>query len=408
MEFFVLLLLGVFILLFFLGGITDYFSPWMITCEIWLVMLIMLQMQGELLYPLGPQFIYCLIIWLPIFCLSSIISFYVFRQKGTDLFPSTNKEMSVNIPLFNFFFVITILITPLQLYNVLKIVMMFDTQNLLSNIRTLAVYGDNNYGFLNYAHVLNQVLFIIALWHYPHISKWKLIILVFSNLISCFSMMEKSGIFFLILSSIFVLFKKNVITAKGIVTAIGCMVAIFFFINYSLAQSSGTKEMDFMEFFACYVTSPPVAFERIQPELEGQFGSHTFQYFYLFLDRWGLGHFVVNQRIQDFVFVPVSTNVYTIFQPFFEDFEYKGIAFFAFVYGVLSGIAYRFYINGSSMGKCIYALVVEILVLQFYSESFIQNLVLSLQFIFFVVLITQDKYDISFRKKNLVPAITEK
>lgn len=396
MEIILLFLLGAFLLAFMVLGINDYFSPWMITCEVWFVMLLMLQLQGDLLYPLGNQFFCSLVLWTPIFCLSSIITFIVTRRNGTNLIAMENKGLSVNMTLFNFFFAITILMTPLQLYHVLKIAMMFDPQNLLSNIRTLAIYGDNNAGYLNYAHVLNQVLFIIALWHYPYISKWKLVILVFSNLISCFSMMEKSGIFFLILSSLFVLFKKKIITAKGIVMTIGCMVIIFFFVNYSIAQSSGSKEMDFMDFFTCYVTSPPVAFERINPELEGQFGSHTFQYFYLFLDRWGVGHFVVNQRVQDFVFVPIATNVYTIFQPFFEDFEYKGVAFFAFVYGVLSGLAYRFYLNGSSAGKCIYALVVEILVLQFYSENFIQNLVLSLQFIFFVLLITQNKYKISF------------
>lgn len=397
MEFFLLTILGLLLLVFRKSGIGDYFSPWMITCELWFVMLFLFLFQGDLLYPMNDQFFSCLLLWVPIFCASSIITFIVFPSKNNIGDADKFGHINVNIYLFNLLFIITIFITPMQLYQVMKLVSMFDSQDLFGNIRVLAVYGDNDFGFLNYAHVLNQSLFIVALWHYPRIKGWKLMVLVITNLISCFSMMEKSGLFFIILSSLFVLFKKNIISTKSIITVIVGIIALFFIFNNAIAGTySGNDkgEIEFMDFFACYVLSPPVAFGMIQPELAGQFGSHTFQYIYLFLDRWGVGNFVVHQRIQDYVLVPIPTNVYTIFQPFFEDFEYRGIAFFAFVYGTFSGLSYRYFVNGSSTGKCIYALVVEILVLQFYSESFIQNLILSLQFIFFVTIITQGKYTI--------------
>lgn len=402
MELFLLIALGIMMLTFRGLGIGDYFSPWMITCEIWFVMMLMTQFQGDLLYPMNDQFFVSLMLWVPIFCLSAIITYKVLPDtRGNDV-NGDIKPMSVNMALFNTFFAIAIVITPMQLYMVMKLVSMFDSQNMLENIRMLAVYGDNNFGFLNYAHVINQALFIIALWNYPRIKGWQVAVLVATNLLSCFSMMEKSGIFFMILSTLFVLFKKKIISARTIVTVVACIVGFFFLFNnvmagaYDDTNSGGEKGMEFLDFFACYVLSPPVAFGMIQPELEGQFGSHTFQYIYLFLDRWGMGNYVVYERIQDYVFVPIPTNVYTIFQPFFEDFEYRGIAFFAFVYGTFSGLAYKYFINGSSAGRCIYALVVEILVLQFYSESFIQNLVLSLQFMFFVALITQKKYRLDF------------
>lgn len=407
MEFFLLVILGVMLLVFKRTGIGDYFSPWMITCEIWFVMMFMVQFQGDLLYPMNDQFFFSLMLWVPIFCASAIITYKVLPVKEGRDYTGNFKLMSVNMLLFNLFFIITVFITPMQLYMVMKLVSMFDSQDMLGNIRLLAVYGDTDFGFLNYAHVINQVLFIIALWHYPHIRGWKVAVLIGTNFLSCFSMMEKSGIFFIILSSLFVLFKKNIISTKTIITVIICIVGFFFLFNNVMAgaysdTNGGEKGMEFLDFFACYVLSPPVAFGMIQPELEGQFGSHTFQYIYLFLDRWGLGDYIVHQRIQDYVLVPIPTNVYTIFQPFFEDFKYRGIAFFALVYGTFSGFAYRYFINGSSAGRCIYALIVEVLVLQFYSESFIQNLVLSLQFIFFVVLITQNKYtfDLSGFIKN--------
>lgn len=67
MEFFLLVILGVMLLVFKRTGIGDYFSPWMITCEIWFVMMFMVQFQGDLLYPMNDQFFFSLMLWVPIF-----------------------------------------------------------------------------------------------------------------------------------------------------------------------------------------------------------------------------------------------------------------------------------------------------------------------------------------------------
>lgn len=229
MEIFLLVALGIMMLAFRKTGLGDYFSPWMITCEIWFVMMFMTQFQGDLLYPMNNQFFYSLMLWVPIFCISSIITYSVLpARKGTDR-NGHLRAMSVNKTLFDIFFVIAVFITPMQLYMVMKLVSMFDSQNMLENIRLLAVYGDNDFGFLNYAHVINQVLFVIALWNYPKTKGWKVAVLVVTNLLSCFSMMEKSGIFFMILSSMFVLFKKKIIRVRTIVTVIFCIVIFSFF-----------------------------------------------------------------------------------------------------------------------------------------------------------------------------------
>ena len=106
------------------------------------------------------------------------------------------------------------------------------------------------------------------------------------------------------------------------------------------------------------------------------------------------------ERVQDFVFVPIPTNIYTIFQPFFEDFKYRGIAFFALIYGTFSGWIYRLYQNGSAMGKAIYTYLVYILVLQFYQENLILNIVQFSHFVFIVLLVQQRFIGFSFKGKR--------
>jgi oligosaccharide repeat unit polymerase len=158
------------------------------------------------------------------------------------------------------------------------------------------------------------------------------------------------------------------------------------------------ESMTFVDFFSIYILSPSVAFVKVTEDLSNQFGSHCFQYVYLFLNRWGIGDYEVNTRLQEFVWVPLPTNVFTIFQPFYEDFQYKGVAFFAFIYGILSGWIYRLFRNGSFIARCIYAYFVRFLIMQFYHEDLIMNIILFIQFVFFVSIISFNSMKISFKK----------
>jgi oligosaccharide repeat unit polymerase len=90
-----------------------------------------------------------------------------------------------------------------------------------------------------------------------------------------------------------------------------------------------------------------------------------------------------------------------MFQPFFIDFGYKGIAFFAAIYGTMSGYFYRLFRNANSFGKCIYTYIVNVLILQFYQENIFLSLVFVLQFTFFVYILTQERITISFHQQPI-------
>lgn len=173
-----------------------------------------------------------------------------------------------------------------------------------------------------------------------------------------------------------------------------CAVVIlvsFYELNNLRKASVDTTETTFLDFFSIYVLSPSVAFEWAQEKLVDQFGTFSFAFFYAFITKLGLGTFYVQKQLQDFVNVPIPTNVYTVFQPYFEDFGYKGVAFFASVWGVLMGWVYRLVRNGHAMAKCMYAYFVLALVMQFYQESLFVNLSMVIQFwVLYFLLIRHD------------------
>ncbi len=374
------------------AGVFNYFAPWTITIGIWTAIIIMtlMQRQSNVLYPVTEQFVISLSLWLPIFVASSLIT-YVLLPSKSDSDDTCIQPVPFNRFVFKTIWIISLIITPLYLYNIMKIVSQFDMADLFYNLRLLAVHGDESYGFLNYSLVFNQALFLVAVWRYPHMPLWQLLSIYAVNMMSCFAIMEKGGFFLLVVTTMFVLFQRGIIKVRSIFITIAVLVVVFFFINFMRSEQTtenATKEMTFIDFFAIYVLSPPVAFCRLHPDISGQFGSHTFEVIYLFLNRFG-GNYEVNSKLQEFVWVPLPTNVYTIFQPFYQDFGYAGVCFFAMIYGIASGWIYRMFRNGSGFGRCIYSYFVYVLILQFYQENIFLSLVFFVQLLFFVWLMHQ-------------------
>ncbi len=377
----------------------DWFAPWSITLMIWAAVLGLYYILDTELYPLTSQFYYCFAIWIIIFCGCSLLTYNLSATRNTGSI--TKEHLHFNKYIFTFFFVISLIITPLYVYRVLQIVMMFSSEDLLNNVRTLAVYGEGQ-GFLNYSNVINQSLFVVALWAHPKVPLWQIVILTLACLLNSLAIMEKGGIFFVFFCLIFVLFEKRIIKFRAIIIT-GVLLLGFFYL-FNLARSGEDSEYQknetFMDFFAMYALASPVAFCQLMPDVTPQFGANTFGTIYLFLERLGVQDIIVKDKLQEFAWVPIPTNVYTAFHPFYVDFGYQGVAFFAALYGIVTGWLYRLFRNGSSVGCCLYTMAAEVLVLQFYQENVFLSIIFVLQFAFFVILFTQQKIGLIFRFKT--------
>ena len=375
-----------------LSQLGDVFSPWILTISIWALILGLYYALDTNLYPITSQFYYCLLLWLPIFCICALSAYVLTSDSGNSV---TTGGIAFNKTVFNFFFIVSLIITPLYVYRVFQIVTMFGTEDLMTNIRTLAVYGEGQ-GFLNYSAVINQALFVVALWAHPKVPMWQVVMLGIACLMNSLAIMEKGLIFFVFVSTMFVLFEKRVIRKRTILTFSALIIVLFYIFNLGRAGSGSEyqEEETLFDFFTMYALSPPVAFSQLSEEVIPQFGTNTFETVYLFLKRFG-ADIVVKDKLQEFVFVPVSTNVYTIFQPFYIDFGYRGVALFAALYGYVCGWLYRLFRSGHGTGTCLYTYGVYVLLLQFYQENVFLSMVFVLQLTFFIILFTTQ--DVKFQ-----------
>ena len=384
-----------------LNSLLDPFSPWVITLAVWIAIIVMFQFQKDLLYPLSDQFYICVTSWLIIFIVCSVATYYLMPSSGNTA-ETKAKDIDISMLAFNTMYVISMIITPLYLYEILQVVAMFDPADMLNNIRLLAVFGDESHGFLSYSYIMNQVLLVSGLWQYPKIPKWKLATIFAATFMSAFAIMEKGMLFFIILVTLFVMYQKKRIKLRTIGLSGAAVILLFFIINVLRSGSLASLENNdstLLNFFAIYILSPSVAFGRVAQDITTQVGSHTFQVPYLLLNQWGFGNFEINIKTQDFVYVPLPTNVYTIFQPFFQDFSYRGVAFFAMLYGTVTGFLYRMYKNGNGICRCIYTYFVYVLVLQFFQENIFMNIVMVMQFALFTMLIQQQTLRLNMKFK---------
>lgn len=362
---------------FSLGG---WFSPWSITLLVWAAILVLIRLEGKLLYPLTEQFYTALALWVPALCITAFVT-YTLMAKFT---PTDTKQES-NELVFNVLLALSIVMTPLYAWNVYQVVSQFSADDMLTNIRLLANEGAGQ-GILAYSVVINQLLLIVALWRYPQIATWKLVVVIAACLLNAMAIMEKGAIFYVFLICIFVMYERRIVKAHTIVAFVAASLAGFYFFNLARQGEGSTyaENETFADFIAMYLASPAVAFSRLSADLTPQVGANTFEFFYAVFDKFGIGQFEVHQKLQDFVWVPMPTNVYTVMQPFFIDFGFAGVAFFGALYGIVFGSLYRCYRNGDGMARVLYTYAIYILVLQFYQDNFI----LSLSYIIQLVIIS--------------------
>ena len=377
--------------------IGDAFSPWMITLAVWLGIFLLFGLFGHNLYPPQSRLYNCVMIWIPIFVVSSIGIYYALPSASA----CEVRQIELSDTAYRFFLVVAMVCSPLYLYQVVKVAMMFDLQNLANNIRIFSSYGekDSLTTLLKYVCPVNQALFIVEMWRYPNGSKKGFYATLAANLFCMVAVMAKGPIFILAVSTVYILYEKKKIRLSSIFMWGIILLVCFYGLNVLRRPEDEKDGATFMDFFSMYVLSPSVAFEWAQEKLTDQFGSFSFAFFYAFASKLGLGSFYVQKQLQDFVFVPIPTNVYTVFQPYFEDFGYKGVAFFASVWGLLSGWLYRLVKNGVSLAMCMYAYVAFALVMQFYQESLFVNLSIVIQYLVIFTLLI--KHDISFSFRGI-------
>ena len=380
-------------------------SPWSLTIMIWgLILFLSLFRDPTLLNPAGEQFYISLLLWLTFFISASLIIYNVLPHKGDNNPKATTSiEMtSLNKFVFNSLFIVSVVMTPLYMKKIYDVVLMFGTENFMKSVRDYAVYGDLQLGVLVYTNLINTALLIVSVWAYPHIKKWQLVWACLGCLLNALAIMEKGGLLLVFFCIVFVLFEKKIIKLRTI-AALGVVVLVLFY-GFNLLRSEEDSDYQQNEtifgFIAMYILSPPVAYCELNTDIGTQFGANSLPFLYYYLNKLGLGTFAIMERLQEFVYVPVCTNVYTVFQPYYQDFGQVGVAYFGAINGIICGLLYRYKQNGNDFAKCLYLYFAYVLMLQFFQEYIFTSAYFVPRMAIVTYLCTQKTFKLSLYKQS--------
>jgi len=350
----------------------------------WGIIVLLLLALPSTLWPLTPRFWSSLAIWVVVFTILAL-SFIPTKESTVQL-----KSIPVNTYVYNILLVIAIALTPLYLYQSYKLVLDYGLDNYFLAARMVALDEDTNMGLLAYCVVINQVLFVATVMAGNTLAWWKHLLVAVLYALCGIAIMEKGTLIFMIIVSAMVYYQRDILKIRHIaIVGVALIIAAFAFTMLRSDDSDNLQDQSsFQTFFETYVLAGPVAYCYMPDETSVQPGVNTFSQFYLIANKLNIANLEVKDKLQEFIEVPVYTNTYTVFQPFYLDYGLWGIALFAAIYGLLFGLIFRFYQMGNAFAAVVYGYFIAMLCLQFHQEEIFSSFIRTIQYIVFAFLIT--------------------
>ena len=145
--------------------------------------------------------------------------------------------------------------------------------------------------------------------------------------------------------------------------------------------SFGENALMLWDSFRVYLFGALPAFDRLMYLSPAPaYGEHTFRTLFAVTDKLGFDTPPM-PLLSAFVKVPVlTTNVYTVYHPYFKDFSYCGAVVIQLFLGLWHGRLYKRAGQGDPVSVCLYALFLYPLFMQFFEDEYFSLLSKWIQF----------------------------
>lgn len=384
----------------------DVRSPAVIQPMVWFLPLLGYQLSGSAFYEISYVTVLYVCIGSALFSFSVIMSSTTYKHKQACVKLHLNTKGVVA----NILFLLPILLLPAFIWKAHSLSLYGPGEALLQNIRFSINQEGEGYGLYAY---LVTLAFGSAAVHFLIASEngkwWKTIILIAISLVYAFFSTGRTSFFLLCLMLLGIAVIKRIVDVK--MALIGFMLAaiIIFFMMGALLNKGASLEADWAENLVLakdalliYLVSPLVAFDQ-SVSWDGMEGGKNVFRFFVALAK-GVGFEVEPVKlVQEFIRVPLPTNVYTFYQPYVRDFGWLGGLLAQIILGLMHGAIYKRALYGQRLWQILYGLSLYPLVMQFFHDQYFslisQWLQYSILFVFSLTLIDKTRHH-TFRASN--------
>jgi oligosaccharide repeat unit polymerase len=166
------------------------------------------------------------------------------------------------------------------------------------------------------------------------------------------------------------------------------LIGLIIFIGIGILLGKGVNLQDnplditmkMYDIFKVYFLGSLPAFDSlIRQDFSPELGLNTFRTLFAILSKF-IDDVTVLPSIQEFVLVPMPTNVYTIYQPYYRDFGLFGVLGIQFIFGIWHGFLYKKATIGKPYYIFLYALFLYPLSMQFFADQYLSLLSMWIQY----------------------------
>lgn len=355
-------------------GKIDYLSPFSLHVLSWFILFLGGVFVGESFYLLKIETFLIFLTWYIIIGSITFLMYFIQNKNVNRVLSDSNYDIKF-VSAFSLFSVAACLVTIIDIYYVGS----SGPYNFFINLRLslfLEEYSGPKYKFMSVLYPIMTALFAISLL----INKNKFLTRILITWQAIFVIATVGKLAVLTPVIIFLVIKYIGFKKKIKLKSIGLLVAFFALTSLaltSLRTSEDSEEQNIFELLGVYTYSPIIAFGELAQDSKN-FGENTFRFFYALTYRTGLNGIEPIDTVRDYVYIPLPTNVYTIMEPFYRDFDIFGVIYGAIFYGSFYSVIYFKAIQKQGIYIIFYSFISLNLVLGFFGETLLTNLALSL------------------------------
>lgn len=317
------------------------------------------------LYEVTSQFSNAVMLWALTFGLASYASFRLTPDYKGDTWALNEKVVNV-------YRIIAYISAPIVIVKSVSYALSHGgATDLVYTLREQTIDEDSGFSLGPLAYVLHIVYVLLFVTvDKDKINKRDFILAFIVSMAFFFGSMSKTTLFVIFVSILYLLYARKKITLKPIIIfAVSFTVLGLLFTWVRGSTEENEMVFTFGDLLAMYTVSPIVAFSYETAECARFCGEYTLRFYNSLMYSLGFSDMQALGPIQEFTKVPIPTNVYTVMAPYFRDFGYKGIFFFALFEGLVIGWLYKKSESGHNIFRLVYTYIVVLLVLQFFDEN---------------------------------------
>lgn len=262
-------------------------------------------------------------------------------------------------------------------------------------LRSQFTQNNISYGALSYFVILSFIVSSVNISRYYDRAIGKLQLILSFSVSVFYAYLSTGRTYFLMLAcmSFFPLLMRNKIKFRGAVFVIICVMLSFVTVALMTRKgvnlySSWSEIMQSIIFnLKLYLLSPVLAMSKLFEDYQGvhEMAAHCFRSVYSLLYKIGLP-VETTSLIREVTYVPFPTNVYTVFDPYFRDFNIMGVLIFGIVSSIIHMSLYIKAKNTSGPYIFIYSATLFALIMQFFQDMYLSLLSSWIQIVFWYML----------------------